>query len=170
MRDRDQIVLIDFALSKKVVEKHPYGCGTPGYIAPEVYTDERTYTASDMYSLGVIVGQMLEVFLPGVSLHYLGSKLVRHPTTTFICKKLEQILLERDLDWKPILYHAADLVMKLLQCDHESRITAQEVLDHPFLLSNDADFSKYTKDSVSKKLVMQRPISSYKKPIVFFRG
>jgi serine/threonine protein kinase len=172
MQEKHQIILIDFALSKKSDELHHYGCGTPGYIAPEVYTDQKTYTASDMYSLGIVLGQMLDAFLPGLSLHFLGSSLVRHPTTTFICKRIEQILMERDVAWKEILYHAADLVKSLLEYDHCSRMTAQKLLQHPFILAPDDEFTEYKRDFVTIRL-FQPPLSSCTKSrsaVVYFRG
>jgi serine/threonine protein kinase len=173
LQDQGNVVLIDFALARKIEEEHPLGCGTIGYIAPEVFIDMITRTASDMYSLGIVFGQMLEPFLPGVSLHYLGSKLVRHPTTTFISNRLSQELIERTQGWKPILYHAADLLNRLLQYDHTCRITAEQVETHPFCIASENEFVGLDKKTM-EKLLLTRPISSFKRPsrdpIVYYRG
>jgi serine/threonine protein kinase len=172
LRDKNQIVLIDFALSKRVDELHYCGCGTPGYVAPEVYVNERTTTASDMYSLGIIFGQMMENYLPGVPLNCLGSKMVRHSTTNTICKKLESILFEKDHEWKEIQYHAAHLLLQLLQYEPFHRITAKDLLKHPFIVAPEYQFTEFTYEIVQPKLLQYRMASLKTKryPISISRG
>jgi serine/threonine protein kinase len=169
LQDQGHVMLIDFALSKRLDQIHPHGCGTPGYIAPEVYTDEQTYCASDIYSMGIVLGQMLEPYLPGCSLHYLGSKLVRHPTTTFIGKQLQTVLLEKSLDGPPILYEACDLLSKCFLYEHTDRITAQGILEHPFVQASADLFRECTRDHVAKRY-MRASSRPKREPIVFYRG
>ena len=159
------LVLIDFALAKKVGQEHELGCGTPGFIAPEVYESMSTMTASDIYSLGVFFGEMMEVFMPGVSLHYLGSSLVRPQTTAFICKKIVEVqeACKDDCVWAPIIYQAADLLFKMIQSEPSERISAAEILKHPFLNADFDAYSEFTYECYVKRLIL-RPVSAMKSP------
>ncbi|TPX58179.1 hypothetical protein PhCBS80983_g03289 [Powellomyces hirtus] len=147
------LVIIDWGLArfcKSDKEPHPIGRGTPGYIAPEMYTPYATGTQPDVYSAGVILGQWLEPYLPDCSLSYLGSRLVRPSTTTFVIRKIQEQLEKTDdsefepLKWKPILRHAATLLISMLDPDPETRISAQQVLDHPFLTASPDEFEGTT--------------------------
>ncbi|KAI8841723.1 hypothetical protein BC829DRAFT_451614 [Chytridium lagenaria] len=91
------LVLIDYGLSRRCTSTpHPQGRGTCGYIAPEILDGTGSCTQADMYSAGIILGQLLEPYLPGMSLQYLGSRLVRPTTTTFASKRLRACVERRD--------------------------------------------------------------------------
>ena len=55
---------IDFGLSKKVYSKTYTICGTPHYIAPEVLTGGGYGEAADLYSLGVVLYEILVGVMP----------------------------------------------------------------------------------------------------------
>ncbi|KAJ3371939.1 hypothetical protein HDU91_004805 [Kappamyces sp. JEL0680] len=170
------VVLIDFGLSRKIGSTHLEGCGTPGYIAPEVYSDTVASPCSDVYSAGVILGQLLEPYVPGISLHYLGSPLVRHPTTAFICKKIAEMKQadSSQLTWAPIISSAADLLSRMIASDGVGRITPSEMLRHPFLTASQDEFEGFDYESFSQRLLL-RPLSALKtrnsrEPLVLYRG
>jgi serine/threonine protein kinase len=68
------LIIIDWALARyKLFKIRPAGpdntiahpvCGTPGYIAREVLQGKSTGTACDIYSLGVIFGEWLSLYIP----------------------------------------------------------------------------------------------------------
>ncbi|KAJ3117331.1 hypothetical protein HDU96_007121 [Phlyctochytrium bullatum] len=96
---RSNLVLIDYGLArfcKGPSDLHPAGRGTCGYVAPEILDGTGFCTKADLYSAGVVLGQLLEPYLPGMSLQYLGSRLVRPTTTTFVSKKLRDVVDARD--------------------------------------------------------------------------
>lgn len=58
--DKGNLKIIDFGLSTTISsDKKKRQCGTPGYIAPEVYNSNHFDEKCDMFSIGVI---MFELF------------------------------------------------------------------------------------------------------------
>ncbi|KAJ3148807.1 Serine/threonine-protein kinase pim-3 [Geranomyces michiganensis] len=157
----ENLVIIDWGLARVCSKRdpHPVGRGTPGYIAPEMYSEDgATDTQPDVYSAGVILGQWLEPYLPEeCSLSYLGSRLVRPSTTTFMVRKIQELLDDDDGTggWRPILRHAATLLIAMLEPDPAVRITAAQILEHPFVTATDdafagttyADFAQSVRDA-----------------------
>lgn len=88
---RDRVVILDFGLAKFISKERasntPVGIrGTPAYMAPEQADDHRiinaaTQAASDWYSVGVILYQVLTGQLPfsGTTMHILVSKQTKTP-------------------------------------------------------------------------------------------
>ncbi|ORY00268.1 kinase-like protein [Basidiobolus meristosporus CBS 931.73] len=144
------LVVIDFGLCSRCSSQPHTACGTPGYIAPEVYQGNARGTKPDIYSAGILLGEMIEGYLPDCQLNYLGSSMVRAATTEMICNSLEELLLDRDLKLYPeIIYHAADLLKSMLSTDPEKRPDASETLRHPFMVASeeefqDTEYEKYT--------------------------
>ena len=61
--DLSEIILADFGLSEHLEKKNPLfkRCGTPGYVAPEILTDQEYDTQVDVFSAGIIM-YMLSIF------------------------------------------------------------------------------------------------------------
>ncbi|KAI9027943.1 kinase-like domain-containing protein [Hyaloraphidium curvatum] len=138
--DEGNLVLIDFGLARQCpegTEPHPYGRGTPGYVAPELYLNgySSTDTRPDMYSAGIVVGWWLEPYVSNCDLNLLGSRLLRHNTTTQIQAKLKLLLDNREEPLPDVVYDAADLLFRMLHTDPADRITAADALVHPFALA-----------------------------------
>ena len=140
------VVVIDFGLSmtvdrdrsgsKKKTQSIPV-CGTTGYIAPEIlkpgaYGDYDPM-AADLYSLGVVLGEMLEAYIPDCDLHYFGSKYLGLDNTNQTVAALKEFI-SQGACYPKVLVQAADLLQNLLQENPKDRCSAQELLDsHPFL-------------------------------------
>lgn len=138
--DRDNLVLIDFGLARQCCcegEPHPYGRGTPGYVAPELYL--HGYCSNDckpdIYSAAIVVGWWLEPYIANCDLNLLGSRLLRHNTTTQIQSKLRQLLDAHEEPLPEIVYQAADLLYRMLHVDPADRISAADAIVHPFMLA-----------------------------------
>ncbi|KAF9960627.1 Calcium/calmodulin-dependent protein kinase type IV [Mortierella alpina] len=141
---KKDVVIIDFGLSMTIdrscknAKPQVPACGTTGYIAPEVLNphayETQDPTLADLYSLGVVLGQMLEPYIPDCDLHYFGSKYlaVENTNQTLVCLKE---FIAQGACYPRILVQAADLLRCMLEENPKDRKSAQELLDtHPFLL------------------------------------
>ncbi|KAF9395170.1 hypothetical protein CPC16_009107 [Podila verticillata] len=145
--DRKEIVIIDFGLSMTVdrslgakANQVPV-CGTTGYIAPEVMNphfydgDEHGTdpTLADLYSLGIVLGEMLEPYIPDCDLHYFGSKYLSIENANQTVVLLKEFI-SQGACYPRVLVQAADLLSILLEEQPKDRQSAQLLLDtHPFL-------------------------------------
>lgn len=119
--------LIDFGISvKSNSTANEKLAGTAQYIAPEIFVDEIYTTACDIWSLGVIMHVLLSSCLPisGDSLGQIELRVMRYGGPTFKLKV-----------WEKVSEEAKDLLKRMLDPDHKTRITAAEALKHPWFTS-----------------------------------
>lgn len=120
------VELCDFGLSVKVpdvrfyritgdVHKVPFNgvTGTPGYIAPELLQQQHYGKPVDMWSVGIVIYEMLTGYQPFYPPHA-----CLHERADF-----------SDRIWKT-LPEAKDLVTRLLMNEPAKRLTAEEALSH----------------------------------------
>ena len=125
--DKDKLILIDFAMSHykyKVENKKLNLGGTHSYCAPEVYLGDCDFY-NDIWSLGVILYIMIEGSFPFNHNKFQSPKPSiddykqnKYPVLTIISPELE------------------DLIDKMLDYDPNTRITLQEINEHPWLKKN----------------------------------
>mmetsp|Transcript_20441 Transcript_20441/g.60337 ORF Transcript_20441/g.60337 Transcript_20441/m.60337 type:complete len:320 (-) Transcript_20441:423-1382(-) len=122
-----QIKLADFGLAKLVggAVVMQTACGTPGYVAPEILANKGYGLEVDMWSVGVILYILLcgfppfyEEELPALFKQIMSGK-YDFPSPW----------------WDNISSDAKDLVSKLLVVDPKQRLSAAEVLQHPWITS-----------------------------------
>ncbi|ORZ15228.1 kinase-like domain-containing protein [Absidia repens] len=119
-----QIRIADFGLSKIIWDnstKTP--CGTAGYTAPEVVSDQRYSKSVDMWAIGCVLYTMLCGFPPfyDESIRSLTAKVVKGQYT-FLSPW-----------WDPISKEAKDLVSHLLCVDPNERYTIDQFFAHPWM-------------------------------------
>ncbi|KAG8459848.1 hypothetical protein KFE25_014411 [Diacronema lutheri] len=126
--DDAAIKLADFGLAKVVSEKAimQTACGTPGYVAPEILQNTGFGIEVDMWSVGVILYILLCGFPP-----FYEEELPR----------LFATIMAGRYDfpspwWDTVSADAKDLVNKLLVVDPKKRLTAEQVLKHPWIVSS----------------------------------
>ncbi len=129
--DRSILKISDFGLAKEYSEtdldenlKQTY-CGSPMYMSPEILNYNSYDTKSDLWSIGIIIYEMLTGKLPYKvkNLNQL-MKSSKHP-----------IKIPQELKIK-ISPECLDLLMKLLDVNKRTRISWDEYFDHPWLRTN----------------------------------
>jgi len=58
------IVLIDFGIARAMADNVSQTCGTPGYIPPETWDTGKWFPKGDIFSLGVVIVQLMANKLP----------------------------------------------------------------------------------------------------------
>ena len=141
--DMTEIKVADFGLSKIVGEDVTLktACGSPYYVAPEVLNDS-TYTFSaDVWSCGVILYTLLCGFPPFYSENYTELfELIKRGVYDFPSPY-----------WDNISPGAKELVSKLLVVDPEERISLQDVITHPWLLTQSGAADQIRKEHRRQK-------------------
>ncbi|GMH45008.1 hypothetical protein BSKO_12965 [Bryopsis sp. KO-2023] len=124
--DLESIKIADFGLAKQTARPLQTMCGTLYYVAPEVIAEDRNKTygkAVDMWSAGVLLYVLLSGLQP------------------FAGKSDSQIfdkILGADYgfdkpQWRDTSDLAKDLVGSLLEISSTKRLTAAQVLEHPWM-------------------------------------
>ncbi|KAM4064576.1 kinase [Hirsutella rhossiliensis] len=126
--DNADLLIADFGLSRIMDEEKFHvlttTCGTPGYMAPEIFKKTGHGKPVDLWALGVITYFLLCGYTPF------------DRDSDF---EEMQAILNADYSFTPIEYwrgvstHAKDFIRRCLTVDHTKRITAHEALQHPFV-------------------------------------
>ncbi|KAJ2090896.1 hypothetical protein IW138_002299 [Coemansia sp. RSA 986] len=102
--DSSHIEVIDFGLACDIsITDDGYlpSRGTCGFVAPEVLSGSSKDLRADIYSAGVVLGMMLQKYLPTVNLRLLGGPLVRSDTTDGVIAKVDELLEAYKYDPEP---------------------------------------------------------------------
>lgn len=121
------VKICDFGLAavKSKETQLQLACGTPAYMAPEVLADSGGYSPlCDLWSLGVVLYILISGNLP------FQRKNEGESFLSVIQKTELQFSAEK---WDSVDSTAKDLVRRLLHVDPARRITAKEILDHPWI-------------------------------------
>jgi len=139
--------LIDFGISShfKQSERLRGRAGTEAYEAPEEEYTEKC----DLWSLGVLLYVMLCGYLP------FGS--------TSAAKSAAYVMTGED--WEHVSDEAKDLVSKLLVVNPEKRLSAAEVLEHPWVTATGSSPQRHRSISkqVSQRLKRFQQTSNFRK-------
>eukprot|EP01135_Chromosphaera_perkinsii_P001000 Nk52_evm14s156 gene=Nk52_evmTU14s156 len=129
MSSGKRLLISDFGLS--TFYKNAYitkRCGSPLYMAPEMFGERGYDFKVDIWSLGVILYSMLSCQTP-----FKSSKADQYKTV----EELEpHTVYDFHYDiWSTISSEAKELVTRLMTVDPEKRITMEELFQHPWLSS-----------------------------------
>lgn len=129
--DRSILKISDFGLAKEYSEtdldenlKQTY-CGSPMYMSPEILNYNSYDTKSDLWSIGIIIYEMLTGKLP-YNVKNLNQLMKSSKTP---------IKIPHDLKIK-ISPDCLDLLVKLLDVNKRTRISWDDYFNHPWLKSN----------------------------------
>jgi calcium-dependent protein kinase len=119
---------VSFGIVLSLIGRYFFFIGTVYYVAPEVLFDDYT-NKCDIWSIGVISYILLSGHPP-----FLGS--TERETLQFV---QESVISFPSPDWDDVSQKAIEFVSYLLQRDPETRPTASEALEHPWLQRDDID-------------------------------
>jgi len=117
-----QIRLIDFGLATKFQENVniKQKVGTPRYMAPEIAYNQEYNFSADLWSLGIILYELLIGFNP-----------------FYYCHNFQDMEknLKTPIEYSPLITDSClDLLKKLLQIDPQKRLTLTELKNHPWVI------------------------------------
>jgi tRNA A-37 threonylcarbamoyl transferase component Bud32 len=119
-----KLILTDFGLSQMILPNNKLSdpCGTLDYVAPEVLELGGYGMETDVWSLGIILYLVYYGRLPFTGLDDLDTiNNIKHKEPIYSDNKNK---------------NANDLISKLLDKNPKTRITAHEILSHPFIISH----------------------------------
>jgi len=129
---KDEIVkLTDFGFSKIFLGDSDLktSVGSPGYAAPELFTDGKYDKSVDMWSFGVIIYVLLAGYPP-----FYGE------TVLELIESVTKVEYDFDADiWDNISEEAKDLISNLLVKDTNRRYGAQQCKTHPWIMEEISD-------------------------------
>ena len=121
--------------------------GTPGYMAPEIYTETTYYPATDVWSLGVVFYIMLSGMMPFNKNH---KNQIIGGIFTF-----------PDEYFSTVSNEAKDLITRMFEPSPLKRITAAEMLDHAWF-QDIIEPSKLIEDNLVARISSDYTISDVK--------
>jgi len=127
-KDESAVIKIsDFGLARFIQnELATTACGTPGYVAPEILLGKGYGKEVDYWSIGVILYIMLCGFPPFFD--------ENNQALFEMIKKCEYEFPSPF--WDDISEMAKDLIRKLLVADPKARLTADEIISHPWIVGS----------------------------------
>jgi len=135
-----QAVLIDFGVAKAMVSPNTAGCaGTPGYIPPETWVQRKWFPGGDVFSMGVVMLQVLIDKIPassGVRTRDTPGGIFLEGTCTY--RQVAEVTRTRQppVQLIPQAYSGiTEVVLATLRKDMTSRLRAPQVLAHPWFSS-----------------------------------
>ncbi|RDL33891.1 Protein kinase-like (PK-like) [Venustampulla echinocandica] len=132
--DNADLLIADFGLSRIMDEEQFHvlttTCGTPGYMAPEIFKKTGHGKPVDIWAIGVITYFLLCGYTPfdrDSNLEEMQAILVADYSFT----PIEY--------WRGVSLQARDFIKRCLTIDPTKRMTAYEALSHPFVVGIPAD-------------------------------
>ena len=124
----EQIMIADFGLSRVMSENKlnmlTEICGTPGYMAPEIFKKTGHGKPVDVWAMGVITYFLLAGYTP------FDRENQRLEMEAIIAGDYK---FEPEEYWENVSQTAKDFVSECLTIDPQSRPTAEDCLNHPWL-------------------------------------
>ncbi|PIM98854.1 Serine/threonine-protein kinase involved in autophagy [Handroanthus impetiginosus] len=122
-------------------------CGSPLFMAPEIMTLQKYDSKADLWSVGVILFQLVTGKTP-----FTGSNQLQ-----LMHNILKSGELQFPPDAKDLSPHCLDLCKKLLRRDPVERLTFEEFFNHPYFSGRQPE--RYLRNRQSERLLEDSPLS-----------
>ena len=137
--DDNKLKLCDFGWAKELtLENRSTFCGTMEYMAPEIVGSENYDYSVDIWSLGILLYEMLFGYSP-----------FKANDNKEIIQNIKTHELNYDENNKKISNSCKDLIQKLLNMNPQKRLKIKDILEHPFIKKHTKKFSNNQKLSPS---------------------
>ena len=137
--DDNKLKLCDFGWAKELtLENRSTFCGTMEYMAPEIVGSENYDYSVDIWSLGILLYEML-----------FGHSPFKANDTNNIILNIKSHELNYDENNKKISNSCRDLIQKLLDMNPQKRLKIKDILEHPFIKKHSKKYSFNKKLSAS---------------------
>jgi calcium/calmodulin-dependent protein kinase I len=121
---KSRIKIADFGFARKVGKGCVTACGTPNYVAPEIVDGSVYGMTVDVWALGVITYILLGGFPP-----------FHDENRPKLFRRIRQGEYSfPDPYFRLVSFQAQDFIRKCLTVDVKQRITAEEILEHPWVV------------------------------------
>lgn len=120
--------LTDFGFSSLMADVRTSFCGTLDYMSPEMLRGEEQSTKLDVWALGVMFYELLIHKSP------YGPEEPQFMSKDIIDQYKQKIFFEQPKGLEQMPVGAKDLALRMLEKDPRKRITAGEILKHPWLV------------------------------------
>ena len=113
-------------------------CGSPMYMSPELLTKNNYSNKSDLWSLGVIIYEII------TGLHPFRAKTLKE----LLAKTNKEIIFPENIN---ISENCKELIYKLLEKDVNKRLTWYELFNHEWLNSKNLFFHEYEDNKIKSE-------------------
>lgn len=128
--------LADFGLARENTDKSNPAttfCGSPGYLAPEILSNEGVWKPADIYSIGICLYQLLTGKLPFIEENTM---------------KLYKSIMEKKINFpSTVSNNAKNLILSLTTKNPTKRLSIEEIKSHPFF--EDIDWNALNEKEIS---------------------
>jgi serine/threonine protein kinase len=143
---KNSVKIADFGLSKRTTNKKINRCGTPNFMPPEVLNKSDHSFKSDIWSLGVMIYEMVVGEPPFAS---------ETPEETYMNIKMLAFHFPEKLK---LSHEIKDLIKRLLVINPDDRLSLQEIRQHDFFsyvksVNNSFDKSNKSNEKSSEKRI-----------------
>ncbi|CAI5721912.1 unnamed protein product [Hyaloperonospora brassicae] len=138
----DMVKIADFGLAKQLVQQTAmltHGCGTLEYAAPEVLCSRPYGLKSDVFSLGIVLYVLLFGAFPFSIDSTAALQRIHHFPKRVDVRNMRCLDDQPNVHWQTVSPLAQDVLQKMLKTSDLERISAQDLLDHPWFTGADTN-------------------------------
>lgn len=137
----NMVKIADFGLAKELAQPTTMlknSCGTLEYAAPELLCGQSYGLKSDVFSLGIVLYVLLFGSFPFSVESAAALQRMDHFPTGVDVRDMS-CLSSSNMQWQTVSPLAKDALLKMLKTDENERISAEELLDHPWFRTTNDD-------------------------------